>query len=551
MTLLSGTEQFVQQGSVSPAAQVRLKLLAVIVLLVLTTRLLSLSFSPLPFNNDGITESRISDDIVSAGSLEYPTNASYYETHSTVTPIYNILLAFFASSMGISALSVAQFAATAASLITVLVTYILCIDISKSRLGALGSAVSLSLLGSFVYLTSSTWKASLGISLFVMLVYAYGKRADRRYLLMEILILCILPLVHHLVAVLAYLFLAYLTVWSIVAGLRNRSLRTRHLADLAVVICPAVAAYSYYHIASLDRLDYLANESGYVIFGSIFVVVAIIFSIVLLKKRHIRLTFAWIPSSIVLGVFILDYSDPLFPYNSGMPAYAIILAVISCVILAIGWYGLELSLESNSRYRAIPLGLLLPVITLMFFAVSFGFELKSHQMIYRSYDFAFLSLALGIGMSLAHLAARPNRRFLLAILLVVALTLSFPFGHATNLLTGVRHDTQEYEVDALRWIAESAGFDCVLHSDERLSYIGQALFDITKRNDLPYMLDLSRYLPAGSYGLYEYEWATIGVNDYPRGHPTLDASHVDEVMTRSNVLYRGGPLTNQAVIMGA
>jgi len=551
MSRVPSVRRMVRSVATWPPARFRWSLLGLVVLLVLATRLLSFSFSPLPFNNDGMTESRIADDILASGGLDYPEGASYVGTHSTITPFYNVALAFCASILGVSAFSVAQFVIAGVSLVTVLGTYLLSFEVTKSRTAALGSSMVLSLLGSFVYLTASTWKAALGVSLFVVLAYAYCNRSDKRFMILEIIALITLPFVHHLVAVLAYAFVAYMTVWSVLAAIRNRRFRARHVTDISVVAAPAVAAYSYYHFASLDRLDYLADGSGFLAFGVIFFLTSVVFSLVMIQRRHLRFTLSWVPAILVMVFFLVDFTNPLFSYSAGTPYYVVVLASASCLVLGVGWYGYELIVESKSRYRAVPLGLFLPILTLVCFALFMGLGLRSHQILYRSFDFVYVSVALGVGVVIMHMESRPRVRLTLVAFLIVALLLSFPFGHATGTLTGVRHDTQEYEVDALGWLAENAGSNCTLFSDERLSYNARAIFDMVKRNDLPYMLNLSRYPPPGSYSLYEYEWSVVGVNDYPRGHPVIDANHVEAVMADLNVVYVGGPMANQAVIISA
>jgi hypothetical protein len=48
--------------------------------------------------------------------------------------------------------------------------------------------------------------------------------------------------------------------------------------------------------------------------------------------------------------------------------------------------------------------------------------------------------------------------------------------------------------------------------------------------------------------MYEEEWSTVGVNDYPRGHPVIDASYVAFVLEGSNILYVGGPGENNLIV---
>ncbi|UCE91419.1 MAG: hypothetical protein JSV90_08435, partial [Methanobacteriota archaeon] len=72
----------------------RRAILLILALLALLTRLLPLSISQYPFNNDAITECTIASDIIDSQHLDYPSGRFYVDSHSTIAPLYNILLAF-------------------------------------------------------------------------------------------------------------------------------------------------------------------------------------------------------------------------------------------------------------------------------------------------------------------------------------------------------------------------------------------------------------------------------------------------------------------------
>ena len=192
----------------------RLLVLIVLSLLAVSTRILPLSFTPLPFNNDGMTEARIADDILSSGHLSYPESSFYYDSYSIITPIYNMIIAFASSTLGLSTYSASQMLIAAFSVLTIIGGYLIALKITKSLIGSLSAAFVLALLGTFVYLTGSAWKGSLGIALLVLLTVAYMNRSDKRFLILELMVLAVLPLTYHLATILAYLLLAYLTCWS-------------------------------------------------------------------------------------------------------------------------------------------------------------------------------------------------------------------------------------------------------------------------------------------------------------------------------------------------
>lgn len=526
----------------------RMGLLAILVLLSFTTRLVPYSMSPLPFNNDGMTESRIATDILKDGDLEHPEGAFYTEMHSIITPAYNVLLAFVAAVLEESPFSVAQPSVAVFSVITIVSVFLIGLSLTANRRGALAGALTLCLLGTFVFVTASTWKESLGIALLALLVLAFMNRQKKQMLAAEVLILLLLPLVHHLVAFLAYLTIAYLTSWSVVFGLMNAGLRRRHVVDVIVIGITGLVGYIYYHVNSLDRLSYISSELGFFGLALTFSALFAAAVLALVRRSRLRISLAPIPAMLILGLSVWEYYNPLFPYEQGTPELILVLLIVMSVLISLAWYGLEITVESSSRFRAIPLGLLLPVVSLFVFALLFGFGLQSHQIIYRSFDFADLAMALGIAAAIGHLSKFRIRGVLAVSVLIAALLISLPFGYLTGPLTGVRHDTQEYEVDAITWVYDHAGPDANFQSDERLAYDARALYDYPKRASLPSNIVNQKVPGLSVYNMYEEEWTVVGVNDYPNGHPILNESYVLDLLNASNVLYVGGPEDNSAVI---
>lgn len=525
----------------------RFELLIVLILVAASTRLLPLAISSFPFNNDGMTESRIAADILDAGHLDYSEDAYYYGSHSTITPAYNVLLAFAASFLGVSTFSVAQYVVGAFSLTTVVGAYVISLRVTSSPPAAFMSALVLALFGTFVFLTGSSWKESLGVAVLILLVYLYIGRDQPRMLMLMAATLCVLPLIHHFVAALAYLSMWFLAIWSLIFAARRGSLKKRHVRDLGVITLTTVLVYGYYASNSLDRLSTF-GEPRVFLFGIVFFFLMIAVTYwYLTKESRLSASFAPIPASAISIIFLLDYFNPFFGYEQGSPP-AVFVAVFSLsVIVGLGWYGLEILIEFNNRYRAVPLGLLMPVIFVMVYAVTMESNLWSHWMIYRSYDFVVIPLALGIGASAKTLLSRPWRRKWLMVGLLCVLVLSFPFSYWTGPLTGVRHDTQCYEYDAITWAHTNFGGERAIRSDERLAYDAEALYDIIKDPYLPRTLNELQIPDPGEVNLLLEEWCVVGVNDYPMGHPILDESHVQDVMDDSDVLYVGGPADNNII----
>lgn len=481
----------------------------------------------------------------------YPEGSWYRSTHSVAMPLFNVLLAFVASSLGTSPFEVAQVTVAMISVVAVLGGFVLAFQISGSGRGALMAGLFLALFGTFVFTTGSTWKVALGMALFILLIYAYVNRASKRFFFLEIVILFSLPFVHHLATLMAFLAILYMTVWALFFAISQATVKRRQVVDLVLLSVFFVFAYLYYLTTSLDRLSAIDSGRGVVSFAVAFVLVCFAMILVLGLRKHSKHTFAPIVGSAFFVVLVYDYSQNAFSYVSSSSWHVLILVSAVSVLIGISWSGLERSVASKSKYRAVPIATLLPFITLAGYALLSGLSYSSQQILYRSFDFVDFALALGIGICVSSLRGKPAKRNAVVVVALVSVLVTLPFSYATEQLIGVRHDTQSYEVDAMSWLRSSSGQSCGLQSDERLSYIAMALFDFDKEPRLPSRLGAYQLLGPGTFYAIEEEWSTAGVNDFPRDRVVLDASFVDATLLSSDVVYVGGPNTNQITIFSA
>jgi len=518
-------------------------ILLVLVLLAASTRLLPLAISQFPFNNDGLTESAIADDILATGNLNYADGAYYVETHSVTTPVYNVLLAFESSVIGSTPMNMAQIFVAAISVGTVLCGFFIALRVSRDLRGSLLCALFLSLFGTFVFQTGSAWKESLGVSLYLLFVLAYMNRNQRPMMALWLVVMCILPFVHHLVTVIAYLTMFYLTLWSVFFAARNHALKSRHYLDVTVLGTLSLLAYVYYRLSSLDRLAYVDGEGGLFAMGLAVVLMSIVAVFLLATKTYIKRSLAPMVAVTLVGVAVWDYFDPVFSYTPGSPHTVLLLVLASGAIVCVAWYGLESMIKSNSRYRAMPVGLLLPTATLLVFAILMIGDVQSHQIVYRTFDFADPCLALGLAAGVAGLRRRPRLQWMAVATTICALLISFPFAYASADLLGVRHDTQAYEVDSLDWL-HSATDSKLLSSEERIAYIAMSTGWFYKDAHLPQYIVANSTLLNKVYFIIEENWVSSGVNDYPRGTIFIPISNYTWMLSSCNVLYVGGPASD-------
>lgn len=475
-------------------------------------------------------------------------DSPWRSSHPLTTPAFNILLAFNALSLGCSSTDCAQLTIAVLGVLTVGGVFLLARRIVNDEKAALTAGMGAFLMGTFVFTTGSVWKESLGMATLALLFLAFIERKRLQYRALMFVILILLPLIHHLVSAIGFLFVVYLLSWSYLSAMFFHSFRRRHVVDLLTIIVPVLVGVVYFELTMPNLLATFESEVEIALFASVIVLIILICFLVLSVRRHSRLTFAPIVGTSLAIVVLLDFYGFLFPYTPSATSLYLLLVVVSSILVSIAWYGAEIVVETQEAYKAIPLALLVAPLTIMLFAIAGGFSTFSHKVVYRSFDFLDFFIFLGCGVAVSTLSNRNFRKYLVVgFVILVCLASSFPFGYWSRDLLGVRHDTQEYEIDALSWIHDTGSSSHVV-SDERLSYIANASFGLMKDAALPFYVSSNSSLPRFAYLIMESSWTSVGVNDFPNGRIVVPKSIYASVLARSSVVYVGGPIDDQIVV---
>ena len=522
--------------------------LAVISVAAFLTRLLPLSMSPFPFNNDSLTECRLANDILNTHHLVFSANAPWYGTHSGATPILNMILAYMSSALGATPLQCAQILDAVVVVLTVGSLFLIVGLISGNPRGAVATGLSAVLLGTFVFTTGSVWKEMLGISLMTFALLAFVRRDRMEFRVLTFIILMMMPFVHHLVSAVTMLTFAYLLTWSWYFALANGSSKKRPMEDTFTILPPTVWMGVYYVSIGFDRVSILSSPVKMLLLLISFGLISTVAVIILSLKRHSRWTFAPFVGMGLLAFFVLDYLGFIFPYSSSAPPAYLVLGVAFAFLVALAWYGSEVILEKKPLYRAIQVALLISPLSIIGFGILHGFSLSSHQIVYRTFDFLDIFIFIGLGMAVVYLYENHRRAYkILGVFMILALLASFPFAYMSQDLLGVQHDTQAYEIDATTWIAEHASSPWLV-TDERLGYIGQSMAGLPKYSSLPGDLRDNISLSPELFCLVEDSWMSRGVNDYPNGKILLPESNYTYKIEAANIFYIGGPSGDRAVM---
>ena len=533
----------------SPRQRWELVAFFVIVIAAFMTRLWPLAFSSYPFNNDGLTECTLATQILASGHMSILPGGHIGTTHSTAIPAMNIVIAYASSALGVDPYRFGQVLVAVVSLLTISGIYVLGRRLSGDIRGGIASALMGVMMGTFVFTTGSAWKEAFGFGLVALLLVAFLWRDEPRFRILCVVILMVLPLVHHLVTVIALLMVAYPVIWGWFFALSKHSVRLRHWEDLAMVVLPASWLFIYYMAVSMDSFESVLSKMGLLFIILAFVVLSFIQIAILSIKNHLKLTFAAIPGMIVIVLSILDYYGYFFPYRPTAPLVSLMLIFAFGVFVSIAWYGTEFAMEFRHRYRAVHFGLLLAPATIIGFSVLEGFTLSSQKALYRSFDFVDLFIFMGVGLAISSTFSHRKRAYpVLAAAMMIFLAMSFPFGYYSDQTLGVRHDTQSYEADAITWLSHSQSNPQMM-SDERIAYIGLAIADIPLDNGIVSSIVGNVTLPPRWFVAFDDSYFTSGVNDYPRGFAIIPFSNSTKVISASDIMYVGGPQSNRITIM--
>jgi hypothetical protein len=513
------------------------------------TRLLPLAISQYPFNNDSITESLMSAEILDSGHLVSSSDPQWMWAHTDFTPVLNIVLAFFAGLLGTTPFACAQVFGAAMAVTTVGGIYLLGRLVSGSERGAITAAFMALMFGTFVFTTGSIWKEMMGLSLLVVALFAYLRRDSMEFRALMFLLLLIIPFVHHLVAAVTFLAFANLLVWSVYFAFSRGTLTRTNLFDLATISIPGMVAVAYYSVVGFDSTIQTSSALSILLIAAGFIGMNVMSIVILSIKKHSRWSFAPLVGAGVGTLILLDYSGYVFHYSTSATRVYVLLGLSTAFIVALAWLGSEVILETRPRYRAFQLALLLSPLTILGLGAIQGTTLIGQKIFYRSFDFLDLFIFLGTAAAVVEIHFRRKNLYqIVGAFMIISLAISFPFSYASQSLLGVRHDTQGYELDALEWMGNQPEAKSFV-SDERISYLARSVLGVSKDSSLPQYIATNTSFPSYVwFYIIEDSWTTIGVNNYPYGELVVNLSYYERMTDAADVFYLGGSADDNLVI---
>lgn len=519
-------------------------------LLAFVVRLYPLVWSPYPYNIDGFGESKFAEDIFDTHSLAIPPEATYADSYIIYMPFFNTLLAMFSNLMCADPLIIAQvFAATIGALSCALVFLLLHVITGSRRVAFLGG-LFMALMGTYVFCTTSVWKENLGMLSLVIVAAFFLERHDIRFRVLLTLLLVILTFVHHHSAVMTYLFFSFATVAEGYISMKARDWSWHNYADIGTMLFVWPLAVLYYSGIDLPYYDFLTPDTGMYLMLAVSCAMAVLMTYFLSGrrrgsgKRYLRVV---IPA-LGIGLLVLNHFRPIFPGIEGTREPVLIFGIVYLALVVPMWIGADRVFAPAERAAPMLYALLFAPLTMILFALLRALDATSHMIIYRTFDFLDIGLAIMFAAGVVIILLRMRQQLqVLGVLFLMLVLATTPIAFQTEQLFGVHNQTYEYEVDALLWIDSHAG-GARIDSDQRLGTVYGVLTGSNGSIDLALRISEGRSVHGFDLLLLKSSWSVSGAQQFPLGQVVLDRELLDRFLDEQNVVYLAGPVENQLIV---
>src|SRR5256712_178686 len=251
-------------------------ILTALICVAIATRLVPLTFSPLPFGIDGFALGRISSDIAARGG--WRIDPADLNSYNQKLPGFSLLWSAVTSVGGLSPLAHVQLIMPLLASLSVIPAYLFGVKATGRRLGGFVAGLFIVLFGSFLLLTSSVSKESIGLLTFPVAVLLFLERRDPRKRALSVVLLLFLAFLHPLTTLLTLGMTSALVVLAQRRAIARGRFCLRPFAlDVATGPALAVPAWAYYSAVDLPFLaDLLAADALVLFLGIVILLTALI-----------------------------------------------------------------------------------------------------------------------------------------------------------------------------------------------------------------------------------------------------------------------------------
>ena len=499
-------------------------ILLLIYALSVAVRIYPAFVTSIPYNVDALLDARASQYIGDHGTLAFPQNVNFNNYHTPVTPVFNALCGAISQLTGLPVLSFLPYVYPFLTAVSVLGWYLVAKKITRREEVGVMVALFFALSGTYVLQTSLVWKEAVGYIIMPFAIYTYRRRNT-----LSLMLLAILPLVHHYVALITYILFTYLILYQIY--LRHREHQPLDSEDKfwSSALLPLWIYFSlYYTLRHFDRLNELSTTGGLWLFISLFTVLYLL-GIKLLSTRYnkYRITHILILLAIPLALYVTYFFYPVFPHTMQFNLVTLIFTLGYFLLLPISGVGMYILLTTKYEGRTAYLSTLLAPLQMLLFFFLRGLDVVSYASISRTVDFADPPVAMALA------AGSYKKKVAMVAVIFVVVASTTPLAYTTGEAFGVHFFIYPQEYHAAQWINEH--WNSSIATDDKLGLVAHNGFNITANRGLPLLLKNNETPP-------EKLWL---VGDYWREGAQLSPMapvpvNVSRILTENSVLYSSG-----------
>ncbi len=514
-----------------------------------------LTFSPLPFSIDGFALTRISSDIFASGSWRIDPAA--VNSYNEKLPGFSLLWAATSMMGGLAPLGQAQVVLPLITSLTVLPAYLLGVKATGRRLGGFASGLFVAIFGSFLLLTSSVAKESIGLLIFPVTVLLFRERQDPRKRTLAVVLLFFLPFLHHLTTLLTLGMVASLVVLAHRRAVARFSVRALAL-DIVTGPALAVPAWAYYSAVNLPFLSDLLAPDALVLFLAIVVLLTALVapmgrpaSLRLGRRLVSPATRAMVPPAIGVAVVLGNAWTSLFAGAVGtQPGLLAVLPAIG-VLAAFVLAGYQIVRRTTNRVNDLVVSMLVAPVALVLFGFLRGLDPGGLVIVYRSFDYldyAFAVLiAIGFVAAWKRLRASRSGRTALVTGFLAAVLATTPIAWNTPAVFGVDNVTRSEEFHALALLATFGARNVT--TDQRLADVGATWFGYATDPSLPVKLRDNKTIAGFDYAVVLERWTTAGAQVHPAANVVLSPRVLAAFLAANRIVYTAGPAGDRIFIV--
>lgn len=532
-------------------------LVASLTLLAVALRLVPLTFSPLPYNIDGFPLARIADDMAASGS--WTIDEADPNSYNEKMPAFSLLWSGIVQLGGLDALVHIQAFLPFVTALTVLPGYLLGVKMTRHRGVGLAAGLFLAVFGSFLFLTSSVMKESIGLLVLPVAVLLFYERADPRKRALAFVLLLLLPFLHHLTILMALGMVTALVVGQAMRDARRGRIAWRRVAlDILTGPAAAIPALAYYSVVRLSPLEEVTSPDDVALILALTVFLTAI-GAGLPRMARVRLgrplvspvSHVLLVPALVFGGLLANAASSVFAGTVGtQEAFVALVVPAGAILSAFVFVGYQLLRRTSNRGNDLVLAFLVAPAGLICYAFLRGLDPLSLALVYRSFDFMDFALAILAGVALAFAWSRVRSVALRAGLVatfLAALLATTPMAWNGQAVFGVENVTTPDEFGALAVLASLGARNVT--TDQRLADVAESWFGIPGDASLPFKLRDGDDVRGPEYAVLLERWTTVGAQVHPAPNVVIERDAFDRFVERNQVVYALGPLGDRVFVV--